>query len=274
MPVRVNISCQGTGTAADIKTNVRRSSEYPKVEWAEFKYPIAAVVGGGVSVKSKLGILRQWPGDIFAINDTAKFLSDNGIQCILFAVDTTQVPYKIGPLVTGAILASRVHRIQFTQLKGRDVKVFDMAEEDSHKGIEGGPTAVCRTPHLLLRMGYKGVRYFGCEGSFELDKTHTSGYSRAAYDNMMIITAGGIDYYTNAAFMLQTEYMSDVIIKYKPFLSEDSGGLLEAMIKYPDTWTISAIADDFKGKFETSGCKAWNVKYQGGNEVWQPQQAI
>ena len=274
MPVRLKITAGGTGTAKEVKANFRKSAKYPKAEWAEFKYPTAAVVGGGISVQSKLGILRKWHGDIFAINDTAGYLSDNGIRCFLFAVDTTMVPYKIGPLVQGALFASRVNPIQFTQLKGRPITVFDMAEEDSKRGIEGGPTAVCRTPHVLLKMGYKGVRYYGCEGSFEMDNTHNSGYSRAAYDNMLVITAGGVDYYSNAAFMLQTEYMSDVIIKYKPFLSEDSGGLLTAMVNYPDTWSVSAIADDFKSKFEDVGFTAWNKAYQGENEVWKPQEVV
>jgi hypothetical protein len=54
-----------------IKKNVKMSRRYQHVQWAVLKYPPAAVVGGGPSAQQNLEILRKWPWDIIAVNDTA-----------------------------------------------------------------------------------------------------------------------------------------------------------------------------------------------------------
>jgi len=270
MPLRLSIAAKGTATGDEVRTNFKKAKKYTRVKWDMFKYPVCAVVGGGVSVESRLETLRNWHGDIFAINDTGKYLSDNGISCTLYAIDTTPIPYKIGPLVKDAIFASRVHKNQFDMMKHRPVSVFDMAEEDPRTGIEGGPTAVCRTPHLFLKMGYRGIKFFGIDGSFELNNTHVSGYSKAAYDNMIIVTAGEKEFFTNAAFMLQHGYMTDVLTKWDKFFSLDCDGLIKGMLEHPDTWTVTAIADDLKNKYEDQGCMIWDRKYSGGNKLWPP----
>lgn len=271
-PRRIKLNSICATPDKQIKINVRRAGKYPRVTWGAFRYPMCAVVGGGPSVVAHLDTLRQWTGDIFAINDTGKFLSDNGISSYLLSVDGTPVPFRIGPLVKGAVFATRVHRHQFTQLRGLPIRVFDMAEEDNVKGIEGGATTVCRTPHLFLRMGYSGIMYFGFDGSFVGDITHISGKSDSAHDNMLIVNAGGVDYVTHAGFLIQHEYMIEQLNKYPEFLFNASGGLLKAMLEYPDTWEVVAVAEDLKQKFEANGFHGWKKEYKGGTEWQQPQE--
>lgn len=270
MPIRINVAANGIATLQETIDNKKDSEKYPRVPWNHFYRP-CAIVGGGLSVQSRLGMLRAWSGDIYAINDTAGYLSDNGIPCFLYAIDVTRVPYKIGSLVRGAVFASRVNRVQFDNMGNNPIWVFDLGEEDGKNGIEGGPTAVCRTPHLMLKMGYKGITYFGIDGSFDPNITHVTGLSQAAYMNMIIINVEGTNYYTNAAFYLQNECMVKFFDLAKPFLTLESDGLLKAMLENPETWGVVAIADDLKSKYETNGCKVWKEKYNGGNEVWLPQ---
>jgi hypothetical protein len=128
---------------------------------------------------------------------------------------------------------------------------------------------VCRTPHLLLRMGYAGVVYFGFDGSFANDFTHVSGHSDSARDNMLIVRAGGRDYVTHAGFLLQHEYMLYVLTKYSQYLHNASGGLLKAMLENPDTWEVVAVAEDLKKKYDAGGDFCWSKEYRGNQ--WQPQ---
>jgi hypothetical protein len=222
-----------------------------------------------MSVQSKLDILRNWKGDIYGINDTVEFLSNHNIPSFLFAIDVTPVLYRKGSLCRGALFASRVNKTQFEDMNGKPIWVFDLSEENPIQGIEGGPTAVCRTPHLLLKMGYKHITYFGIEGSFEsIVTTHVSGYSLAAYDNMLIVNAAGRDYYTNAGFMLQNECMYHYLTNYRDFLTLASEGVLKAMLDDPE-WSYVAVADDLKKKYEDNGFKGWTEKYKGGHETWQ-----
>jgi hypothetical protein len=266
-PFRISLTPCCATPDNQLKINVRRASKYPRVEWGVLKYPTCAVVGGGPSVLGQLENLRKWEGDIYAINDTAGYLSSEGISCYVYAVDGVRIPFRLGPLVKGAVFATRVHRCQFSQLKGKPIQVFDMAEENHTGGIEGGATAVCRTPHLFLRMGYAGIVYFGIDGSFYGDITHVSGKSDSARDNMIIIKAGGRDYVTHAGFLLQHEYMMQVFKKYPQFLFNASGGLFHAMLKNPDTWSVVAVAEDLKNKYEAGGSFCWNKEYKINNYV-------
>ncbi len=271
MPQRINIKSVCAIEDKEALINARRSQKYPRVEWGVLKYPVCAVVGGGPSVMDHLDELKNWDGDIFAINDTGKYLSDNGIASYVLSVDGTRTPFRIGPLVKGAIFASRVHRCQFTQLKDKSIRVFDMAEEDNIKGIEGGATTVCRTPHLFLRMGYAGIMYFGIDGSFAGDITHVSGKSDSAHDNMLIVRAGGKDYVTHAGFLMQHQYMTAIMQKYPEFLYNASGGLFAAMIANMDTWEVIAVAEDLKQKYEADGYYGWSKPYKGGFVEHQAQ---
>jgi len=268
MAIRINILARGIATPEEVKENTKLSKGYPRVEWAVYEYPVCAVVGGGPSVKKRLDELKEFRGDIFAINDTAGYLSDNGISCYLYAIDVTKTPYRIGPLVKGAIFGSRVNQVQFKQFKREQIRVFDLVEEDQINGIEGGPTAACRTHHLFLKMGYKGVKYFGCEGSIVREATHITGYSEAAYNCMIIISAAGVEYLTNAAFMMQSEFLSNIIREHKRFFFDASGGLLRAMIENPETWEVVAVGDDLKERFPNNG-EMWNKKYKGEFNSWQ-----
>jgi anaerobic glycerol-3-phosphate dehydrogenase len=88
---------------------------------------------------------------------------------------------------------------------------------------------------------------------------------------MMVVTAGGMDYRTNAALMMQNEYMLGVITKYPQFLINASGGLLEAMIKDPDGWSVTAITDNLKRQYDEAGMNIWSVDYKLKEEnTWRP----
>lgn len=272
---RIQLQAKGVSDLKDIKRNVKASKHYDHVTWGVLDKPPCAVVGGGPGLEARLKILREWKGDIFAVNDTAGYLSQKGIPCYLYSIDATEVPFKIGPLVKGAVLASRCHQVQFKLFKRRDVRIFHMADDNNGNGTEGGPTSVCRTPHLLLRMGYAAIAYFGFDGCF-YDKSHAGDVSeatrKAAKDNLIVVTCKGVDYLSNAALMMQCEYLADVMKKYPQFLINASGGMLEAMIKNPDDWTVTAISEGLKKQYEAGGVNIWSVDYKLGEKpIWRPQ---
>lgn len=272
-PIRPGLTAACMTDNKTIKKNVKLSRRYQHVEWGVLNKPPCALVGGGPSTKTSLEILRKWDGDVIAVNDTAGYLSDNGIPCYVYSADSTEVLFKIGPLVKGALFASRCDREQFKQFKRADVRIFHMYEDGSPGDVEGGGTGVARTPHLLLRMGYRGVYYFGCDGSF-YDRSHVSGKSEAALWNMMVVRAGGVDYLTNAAFVIQSEYLGKVMRKNPEFLFNASDGLLKAMLANWDTWEVVAIRDDLRKQYEAQGVTAWSVEYDmREHEIWRPEYA-
>lgn len=159
-------------------------------------------------------------------------------------------------------------------MKNRPIHVFDMAEDNGGQGIEGGPTGVCRTPHLFLQMGYRAVVYFGIEGCF-YNSTHASGNRDDAYWNMMIIEVNGKQYLTNGGLLLQTLCMVDYFKKYPRFLVNASGGFMEAMLADPHGWDVVAVSSDLRNQYVKNGCSAFDNPYEvNEDKLWRPPLAI
>ena len=273
MRLEIIPNCNTSGDVIDL--NIRKSSRYQRITqygtwFNDNPFPPCAVVGGGPSVANHLDELRNWKGDIYAINDVAKYLSDNGITCYLYAVDCTRNEYRIGDLVKGAVFASRVHRKQFNMFHPEDIRIFDMVE-DNPEGITGGPTAASRTAILMLRMGYQGIHYFGCEGSFGAT-SHVFGTWAYAYRERLIVKAGGVDYATNSHMMLQSQHLADHINMFAPYLVNHSGGLLQAMLDHPKTWEVAAYTKDIKDQLEKKGPEVHVERYHINKDIlWKPE---
>ncbi len=64
---------------------------------------------------------------------------------------------------------------------------------------------------------------------------------------------------------MQSQYLSDLIRKFPQGFSERCGGLLRAMLEYPDTWTMTKVSGPLKERLEAS------FERQQGVEKCQPQ---
>lgn len=272
--VQLEFTSNGRYDDKIVKKYIERSVKYPSVGWGCVVHTPCAVVGGGPGLDSCLGVLREWKGDIFAVNDTAGYLSDQGVGSYIYSIDAIDVPYRIGSLVKGAVFATRVHPNQFKQFKKENVRVFSMAEDNNGDGIEGGPTGVCRTPHLFLQMGYRAIVYFGIEGCF-YNTTHMGGNRDDAFWNMMIIEVAKKQYLTNGGLLLQTRCMVDYFQKFPKFLMNASGGFMEAMLKDPQGWDVIAVSGDLKSQYDASGCSVFNEAHTiNEDKFWHPPLAI
>jgi len=266
--IRLQINAVGNTSEENVKKNKayckRRKFKY--VKWGIYTHPRCAVVGGGPSAREHFDELRDWDGDVFAINDMAGVLSDEGISCYMYSIDGTPVKFKTGKHVMGAVFSTRVHANQFRLFKHKNIRVFNMAEDDQKDGIEGGATGLCRAPHLFIKMGYAGIDFFGCEGSF-FTTSHADADHQDARGNMMIIRAGGMDYLTHAGFMLQCEHMAKVLKDFPKIYRAHCNGLLIAMMDNPDTWGVVAVSDSIKEQHEKQGVK-YKDKYDFKNPIW------
>jgi hypothetical protein len=252
----IKVDIKGTCNTGkeSIDANVLASRCYPRVRYGAPRLPICAVVGAGPSLKGYLLLLREWVGDIFAINDTAAYLSDNGIESYLYMIDASDDFVRTAVNIKGAILATRCHPRQFIY---DNMGTFDLLE-DGELGVEGGPSAPCRAPHLFLRMGYTGIAFFGCDSCF-YDVSHLSGRRAEAHENMMVVRCGGKDYLTNASMILQVNYMHNIIRKHPKYLMNFSGGLLEAAIANNGEMNVVAVDDELAKQVPDAWNKSYNI---------------
>ena len=184
--------------------------------------------------------LRAWDGDIWAINHTVEWLRGHGIRSTLFSVDPVKTDYVADEAIMGTVCQPEVLR------RIPNLRVFDMIETHED-GLAGGRSSAMRAAALSIQMGYLDVSFFGCEGSFEASDHVDRDEVR---DHQLIIRAGGCDYKTRPDFLVYCEEFVQLFATFPDIYHNRSGGLLKAMIEYPDTWEVVAVSASLKQHLE------------------------
>ena len=214
-----------------------------------------AIVGGGPSVHAKLGKLLKWKGDIWAINATTSYLTRKGIKNTLVSVDPIVLEYQDFQAhkgAEGAILAACCDPILFAEYEGKAQSFYTRPNPLAPFVAGGGSTTATRMVLVAHTLGYEDITFFGCEGSY-VDESHVDQNKRS--DKRLYILAGGVNYCTEPHFMVQSQWLAELITKYPDHCSEESSGLLRAMIRHPD-WTVLGVSDAMKQHLELSR-KQW-----------------
>lgn len=245
--MRIDFEPLGCAEPETIRRNIHLNSGLPRPQRGVHKHPVA-VVGSGHSLADNLAELRSWPGDIWAINSTADWLLGQGIDCTLITLDPT-------PFDT---VAQKLLLASCCDYKDGAV-IWEMAEHHAG-GVPGGVTTACRAAPLALRLGYPGVVYFGCEGSFPADeKTHVN--KDDGLKTLLIVRAGA-DYCTHPELYMQCESLSQLLREFPQVFSERCGGLLRGMVENPD-YEVVAVSGELKEHLiEHNGVDVWNGQYE------------
>jgi hypothetical protein len=231
MPFRLEFQAVGDGDASVVRRNIEFSNGFPRAERKERDHPVA-VVGGGPLLN--LEAVRRWHGDIWAINRTADYLLERGIDCTFFTVDS----FPFETTAAKRLLASNAD----TSLFAGDVHVFDTSDHVT-EGVRGGTTTASRAPMLALAMGYPGAVFFGCESSFG-SSTHIDRDCAITKRNLVIVRADGADWTTSPQMLLQAQELA-WFIKNTDVFKEESGGMLRAILK-DDDWSVVAVNESMK----------------------------
>jgi hypothetical protein len=228
-PFRITWNAQGNCTPGALARNQEHAKGFPRVSRQLREHPVA-VAGGGPLLDVEA--LRRWPGDIWAINHTADYLLDRGIDCTFFSVD----PAPMKTTAAKRLLATCCD----PDLFDGQVECFDLSEQGDD-GVAGGTTTATRAPMLCVRMGYPGAVFFGCESSFT-DRDHID--RNEAPTRQLIVRANGRDFRTNPQMLVQAQELS-WFIKHSKHLEDRSGGLLSAMLA-DDEWGIVAVTAELR----------------------------
>ncbi len=203
-----------------------------------------AVVGGGPSIRDHIEELRNWDGQIWAVNGTINWCIDNGIKAWFYTADAMPPKTWAADLsrVTKAVLAPdvSVKMVEHLQKIGAEITLTGP--------IHSGPTSANASDYLSLECGYRNITYFGCEGSFEPENTHA--YGTNPIPDWMIVEVGGEYHKTKSEFVSQAVMLSSVINAFPHIYSEKSGGLLRAMIKHGFEHDVYSVANSLFAKLK------------------------
>lgn len=254
-PFRIAFVAVGCGSDEINKRHMEACERVPYVQ--PKRRGKLAVVGSGPSVAQHLEELKEWGGDIWAINGAAAYLAANGIKSTLLSVDPSPWATWMFNGVEKALFASCVHPMAFEYFAG-NVEKFDLVEH-SINGITGGCTTAARVPHLSVAVGYSDVTFYGCEGSFE-DQDHVN--ENVGDPEQIVIKADGELYRTRPEYLMQSENIAECMHAFPTVFKEKCGGLLRAILHDPK-WEIVAVSEKMKEKLEaTNGaCGLYDEKF-------------
>jgi hypothetical protein len=201
-----------------------------------------AIVGGGPSVQEHVLELRNFEGDIWGINGACGWLRERGIESTFISVDPHAIVAQWTPGARKALLGTRTDPQVFEILKGADVTLFELEQEDAENGMRCGSSTASLAFDLGTELGYRTAIFYGCEGSWPAANpgdptTHaTHAYPEPSQQRAerMVIACGGREYLTAPDFYVQSCELSDVIRMFPTHFSERSGGLLRAFVENDD----------------------------------------
>ena len=210
-----------------------------------------AVVGGGPSLADHIDELKAWSGDIWAINGAWEFLRRHGIASIFYTVDAHPMMSKFvkGTGVDRALLCSVCDPGVFEALREANAKVwtFDVHEAAADRIINGTSTATT-SPMVALRMGYRHVTYFGCEGSYFIGQSHT--YQHEHRDDDFVVECGGELFRTAPDYYFQALELATIITLAPQTFAERSGGFLRAAIKNEGRHDVKKVSKAMAAKIK------------------------
>lgn len=208
-----------------------KSLGLPKVALGQpLRHGRLAVVGGGPSVLNHLEEIREC-AEVWAINGACGFLRAHGIDSHLFSIDPHPIVAKWAVGATKAILCNRTDPEVFEVLKGKDVRVYGLHNDDPDDVLYTGSSTATAAFHMAVESGWMDVCFFGCESSFERE---THAYQDEKREHLMLVECGGQEYLTAPDFYVQAQELSKVMRIFRDNFTEQSGGLLRAMIENED----------------------------------------
>jgi hypothetical protein len=251
--VKINWTGDGCVSDDDIARNVAYCAglglpELGKCKPGQMTDRPLAVVGGGRSVLKHLHTLRDWPGDIWAINGTAEWLRTQGIEAAFFSVDADPIAEALVGGVKRAIAATRLAPGVFDRLmaNGADIKTFHTDPSEARNG----PTTATTAPFIALDAGYKGATFFGCDSCYPPDAaTHLYTNERDSVE-LMVVRVGIKHYLTKPEFEIQARLLAGFIRKFPAVFREESGGMLRAFVRHRNDYDITRVSPALMAKLD------------------------
>jgi hypothetical protein len=202
---------------ATLKRNIQATEGPPEPKGSG---PLA-VIGGGPSVLDHLDEIKAWSGEIWAINGAHLWCKAQGVRSFLYSVDPHELLLQYTDKADRCVLASHC-----------DPRAFKAPECYRMTCDLPGPTSATSTTISAIEAGYSSVVYYGCESSYQSDKSHA--YMDEDLPDLLRIACNGEEFLTKPEFILQAQFLGAAIAAAPGVFTEKSGGLLRAMLRGVD----------------------------------------
>jgi hypothetical protein len=238
------------GRLANLKSNLARGLPVLSQAAPEHERPLL-IVGSGPSVSGLIEYIKDWPGDVWAINGAYDFLLSHGLICEgFFGIDP--LPELADYLrnaneYTTFYISSFCDPAVLDAIEGRKVLLWHaMAENrevfpEGHQMIYGGTTAVTRAPFLALALGYRDINMIGVDSSYDKERgqyCYQWGTYKTDIAEMTIPVSinGEGPFFTEIGLCKQVAQLGTMLTAFnrtKEMLKIDPAGLMGAFMRAP-----------------------------------------
>ena len=193
--------------------------------------PHLAVVGGSPTVVNYIDNLREWDGDIVAVNGAWEWCRDSGIDAIFYTIDSS-VFAPDG--VHQAILGDTCRPELFDALWGAETEIVMLGDG----GVPLSTTSAGTVPSWACWRGHKTVTFFGCESSFG---ARTHAYKEESHLLNKVWVMCGQEYETCPQMIMQAEVLAEMARTFPGYINVEGEGFLPALIEHGD-YTVTHVS--------------------------------
>ena len=230
--MKINFTAICNTSESELRGNERASRllDLPEVGSIGNASERLAVVGGGPSVALFVDELKDFPGEVWAINSAFHWCLSKGIDATFYSIDAKEIVSCMAQGARRAVLSYRCHPLTFSACDGL-IEVYS--------GPHFGPSSAATAPMVAVQRGHKRVTFYGC-GSDYPDETGGPTPSPHQYEGKMLVRANGQDFLTNPGLIMQAELLAEVIREAPVVFDERGGGLLAALVADPEWFAVAA----------------------------------
>lgn len=238
--MKITFTSQNSTPTNKIEANQRYNRSLGLIKVGT-KGPVAerlAVVGGSPDVVNHIDELRNWDGEVWAINGTYKWCQENGIDATFYAIDPSPKVINYVDGVRKAVIADTLDKSVMDRLVSSDVEIAYLGDG----GLPFGTTAACTAIPIAIERGHKSITFFGCASGFVAGATHAYRDEGKTH-GMMIVKCGGVEYMTRPDLAVQAEFMAEISRAVPEFVSVRGNGFLPALIEHGE-YDVIGVDDD------------------------------
>jgi hypothetical protein len=224
-------------SAEDRRGNMRSalSRGLPLALPQEAKAGRLAIVGSGPSVSQFVDVLRDWDGEICAVNWALKWLSERGIKPSSYVMcDADPAMLELARTLPSSVkyyVASVCHPTVFDYMSDKDVTLWHMGDPDvippsGSICIPGGTTVMARAPYLKYMLGHRDINLFGCDCSYG-DETHVHG--GALPPQAMPVACDGRIFLTEPVYMDAAAFLVSMVDRFPCPITLHGDGLAQTL---------------------------------------------
>ena len=265
----MTLSVECNTDAETLRRNVAANSklDIPWIDMVEPHDGHAVIVGSGASVADELHQIRWRKGlgqTVFALNNSARFLIQNGIipdyQVVMDAREENKFFLQDG---LKYLLASQCSPGLITMVDAKSVQLWHFKDDEAlsvlpkrtdYMEIGGGITVGLSSMCLAYVMGYRKIHCFGYDSSYSHGSSHVLPQVLNRNEDRIEIEFDGTTYDTTVALAKQAEefqLLASALTELGCIITVDGDGLLPAMVranrrymaeceKYKALWTMES----------------------------------